>query len=802
MATQGSALALDIAAFSAQLLDHREVSPRARITVETIADLFPGSACSVYLLADGDEGQVWSPQATIGDVTIADSSIPLNEGTLGVLAEKLQPLVFFGKELAREQHAHLHVRRTLNSVAYLPLTHQNAMIGALEILSFEDVLLEASVASLQPMAEVAASALVNAASYEVERNASLASITRMTQLYDLEKVFSSTLELNQLLPIIGSKFREILECQGVNIWLLQGDESLELMHQSGIDATVEEGQVQKPGEGVAGDVSDNGEALLIDSPEDERLAVRNDGLEEGAIFSIMVAPLIDNGALVGVVEAVNKLDGSPFDDDQLFALTTLTETAVTALHNASLLMAERKVEILEALVRTSGEITSTLDLDRVLQAIVNGPSTVVPYERAAIALEQRGSFELKAVSGTTQLNADDPQYKPLREILRWGAILNQPLLITQHGEEIDSDREETRAKFREYFAETGMRSCHVLPLADDEGKVGVLLFESSDPDFLSEAHLEMIKVLSSQATVALRNASLYKEVPFIGVLQPLIDKKKKFLALEKHRRAALAIAAVAVAVFMFVVPLPLRVDGDAVVAPAHTAHVGSEFDGVIKQVFAHEGDTVKKGAVVASLEDWEYRSALAAAQARYETATSQMDRALAISDGSEAGIERGQADYWAAEVARDQERLEKTKIRSPIDGVIATPQTENLVGRKVKEGDSLLDVVDNSQALVDVGIAENDVELLRSGQKTSLKLEGFPEKTFHGQVAVVSPQGILKNGDPIFFARVSVGNPGNLLRAGMQGRGKISTGWRPAGVVIFRRIGMWVWSKLWSWFGW
>src|SRR5205814_7680699 len=130
--------------------------------------------------------------------------------------------------------------------------------------------------------------------------------------------------------------------------------------------TVHEGESERPGDGIVGDVSDNGEALLIESSEDERLKKRNANTEEGAVFSLMVAPLIDRGALVGVVEAVNRLDGMPFDEDELFALTTLTETAVNALHNASLLMAERKVEILEALVKTSGEITSTLDIDRVL----------------------------------------------------------------------------------------------------------------------------------------------------------------------------------------------------------------------------------------------------------------------------------------------------------------------------------------------------------------------------------------------------------------------------------------------------
>ena len=62
------------------------------------------------------------------------------------------------------------------------------------------------------------------------------------------------------------------------------------------------------------------------------------------------------------------------------------DAAATALHNASLLMAERKVEVLETLVTVSHEITSTLHLERMLQTIVSAPQAVIPYERAAIAL--------------------------------------------------------------------------------------------------------------------------------------------------------------------------------------------------------------------------------------------------------------------------------------------------------------------------------------------------------------------------------------------------------------------------------
>ena len=802
MVTQGSVLAIDLAVFSAQLLQNREVSPRARTIAQAVADMFPAGAANVYLLATLDEGQVWAPQATVGEVSVHDSSVPAEQGTLGMVASKVRPFVLTAKELAREEYAHLNVRRSLNSLAYLPLTHQGQLLGAIEILSFETELTSNMILALQSMADVSASALANAVEYEQERHSALSSISRLTQLYDLEKVFSSTLDLDQLLPIIGSKFREVLECEAVNVWLLQGDESLLLMQQAGTDSTVHEGQTQRPGEGIAGDVSDNGEPVLIESAEDERLTQRNASVENSAIFSLMVAPLFDRGALVGVVEAVNRLDGTAFDEDQLFALSSLTETAAGALHNASLLMAERKVEILEALVKTSTEITSTLDLDRVLQAIVNGPAAVVAYDRAAIALDQRGGIHLKAVSGSTQLNADDPQYRGLREILRWGAILSEPLLITQRGAEIDSDREETRAKFHEYFAHTGMRACHLIPLADEEGRLGILLFESGDPDFLSETHLEMLKVLASQATVALRNASLYKEVPFISVLQPLVDRKKKFLALEKHRRATLIGAAAAVILFLAVFPLPMRVDGTAVVAPLRMAHLGADFEGVVKDIKVREGDAVKQGEVIATLEDWEYRSALAAAKAKYETAVSQMDRALANNDGSEAGTQRTQADYWGSEVTRAQERLDRTSIRSPIDGVVATPQLENMVGRKLKVGESFVDIVDTSQALVNVSVTENDVAMLRSGEMASLKMDGFPERTFHGQVAVVSPQGVLQDEDRVFFARVSVVNSNGMLRSGMQGRGKVSAGWRPAGVVIFRRPGMWIWSKLWDWFGW
>ena len=121
-------------------------------------------------------------------------------------------------------------------------------------------------------------------------------------------------------------------------------------------------------------------------------------------------------------------------------------------------------------------------------------------------------------------------------MLRWAAGLDTEIHVSMHEDEISDPRPRRSEKFRRYFEETGYRGFYAIPLADDQGRLGMLSFDSADPDFLTELHIEIIKLLSSQATLALRNASLYKEVPFIGILEPLMEKKRRFLAIDRRRR--------------------------------------------------------------------------------------------------------------------------------------------------------------------------------------------------------------------------------------------------------------------------
>ena len=785
--------------FVAALLAERELVPRARTIAQHLSELFPRSAVIVYVIED-QENPSWHAKACVGEVALDRSEIALDSGTLSEVAERRQPLQLDAASLSRENYAHLDIRQTISSLSYIPLFYDGTLLGCIELVSFDSPIPQFVLESFDSFAECAALGIYTALGYEDERNASLHSVTRLTQLYDIEKVFNATLDMQSLWPIICSKVQELTDATGVNLWMVDKDDLL-LVQQAGYDGSYESGARETGEASIVGQVAKEAEPLLL-ADDDPRLSERSRNTGENRISALMATPLMDGENLVGVLEAVSYNANVAFDDDDLFTLVQVSGSAAQALHNASLLEAERKLEILQTLVHVSGEITSTLNLERVLRAVVNGPGAVIPYERAAIALEQLGRLQLKAISGVEQINPDDPDVSRLRAILQWASLLDEEIFVSQKDEEISADREETREKFRHYFLESGMCAFYVVPLADEEGRLGVLSFESSDPDFLGEVHFEMIKVIASQATVALRNASLYQEVPFIGVLEPLIQKKNKFKALPKSERRLYLGLAVLVIVFLAAVPIPTRVDGNAVVTAASTAQVEPEVDGVVRKVYVREGDRVQQGAVLADLDDWEYRASLNEAQAKYQSAISQVNRELASNDGAEAGIHELQARYWAGEVKRAQEQLDKTHLRAPIAGWVTTAHVENMSGRKLSAGDEFAELQDSSSASVDVAVDEADVVLLRAGNKAAIKLEGYPTRTFHGAVTVVSPESHTLLDETVFYARVAASNPDGLLRPGMQGVGKISIGWRPVGLVLLRRPFMWCYSKLWNWIGW
>jgi transcriptional regulator with GAF, ATPase, and Fis domain len=789
---------------AASLLAANDSAARSALVAAAVVEALPECACVLHRFRPENGDAAWVAIALAGDVSVEQFSMASASRLLEpLLAEAPVGVVYPGSQIQREDYAHLHVNRSIVSLAYVPLIEQEALLGAIEVIAFSRAIGSAELATLAPIARLAPAALLAAEDLDRGRQDLLDSIHRMTQLYDLEKSLNATLELDEVTKLASEKTLDMLQCQAVHLWLFDGAH-LRLMSSSGADASVELRMVQEPGEGYVADMAEEGESVLIVDADDERFLLRNGALSEDSatppITNALLVPLMQEEAEIGVLEAVNKNGDAPFDDDDQFFLTSIAETVSSALKNASLMFAERKLEILEALVRISSEITSTLRLERLLQIIVNSPQNVLPFERCAIALDHRGRLQLKAVSGMTTLPLGDAQVARLNELLRWLSTQDGALHLRRKGDETDTADELPEAVVQ-HFEATGYGALYFRTLADDQGRVGVLLYEATDPDFLDLPHTEMIKILAGQATVAIRNALLYREVPLIGLLEPLVQRKRALLGTTRRRRVSYAVGLAVAAVFLIFCPLPMRISGEAAVAPQQVVTIAAPVDGNVAGVFAREGQRVAAGEVLGTMNDWQWRMNLASAEAKYRAAELGMENDLARGAAS-AGADRAQMEYLRSEVARNRARLESAKLRSPIAGIVITPALQNAAGEHLDAGAPFAQVLDLSSAVVDVAVPQRDAALVLPGQRAAIKLDSYPQRSWHGAVAIVSPEAQSIEGDRTFAARVPLANNEAALRSGMSGRGKVFIGYRPAGYVLLRVPALWLWQTLWDWIGW
>jgi RND family efflux transporter MFP subunit len=788
-----------------ELLTATDSSVRARLIAIAAVESIAHSACVVHRLVEGADGPMLLPVGMAGPVSMGEQLLSAESDLVRpLLAGRKEPLVYSGADVPREEYAHVNVSRSIASLAYVPFSQAGSVVGLIEVMTFAEPIRAAELERLAEVVTLAGPAILSAEEFERQRQDLLNSVHRMTQLYDLEKSLNATLELDAVVAMVPAKTSAMLECQAMHLWLFHGDE-LRLMAAHGEDATVEMGAIQTPDEGYVAAMAEEGEPLLIDDPEDPRLAQRNAALESipeeqgtDRITNTLVVPLMQDESEIGVLEAVNRGGGKVFDEDDQFFLSAMAETVSNALKNASLMHAERKLEILEALVHVSSEITSTLRLDRLLQIIANSPQSVLPYELCAITLDNRGNLQLKAVSGMASIPMGDVQVDRLQDLVHWLSSESSPLHVRQPDQ---GNAEEITEEVARYFEGTGYRALYALPLEDDQGRVGMLLYAATDPDFLDAAQMEMIKILAAQATVAIRNALLYREVPLIGLLEPLMQKKREILRSSGSRRLFYGGVTAVVLLFLLFCPLPMRVSGEVTVEPQHLVTIAAPSDGNVEAVAVREGQRVSAGERLGTMNDWQWKADLAAAQAKYEAAELGMQASLA-SGSAQAGADRAQVEYLRTEVARAQSRVDSAELRSPIDGLVATPALQSAAGKHLNAGDPFAKVVDLSSVVMDISVAQSDVSLVRPGDRAVIKLDSYPQRTWRGVVNIVSPLAQTMNDERTFAARVLLGNREATLRAGMSGHGKIFIGYRSAGYVLLRKPALWAWQTLWNWIGW
>src|SRR3984957_4631142 len=732
------------------------------------------------------------------------------DGMLSEIYEAAESRKLSAGEIETGSFEHLDevTRGRLKSALFASLPGDAAPAGVVEVLNKRTGDFNAEDTHfLEEACRLAGYALTNLSAIEGERHPQLSTLERLTALYDLGRTFTSTLELSELLPIVAVKIRDLLGGSVCNLWLTDsGTEELYLVKQVGSDPTVEEGARVPLTQGLLGGIAQQANAKLVEEPaSEEGLAERIQAGGDFEIQSWMGAPLRKDDAVLGVVELVNRTDGAAFTEDDLFMLSSVSEQAAVALHNANLLESERKVHALDALLKISQEITSTLDLDHVLSTVVQQASAVVPFDRCVIGFFDRGKFVLGAVSGETEV-PKSREMDDLKSRLEWVAQQDGPVSADLYDDGWHTTPEDARAQISPFLEAHEQNGFYALPLRDDQGRLGVLALLSGDADFLTDNNRETVAILANQTTVAIRNAQLYQQVPLANLLQPFSQRKKKFMAaMPRSRWIQYARRAAGVAAFLILVPWPMRISTDATVVPAERRTVSAVDGGVVQRIFVHEGDLVQAGQVLAQLDSSDDQVKLAEADAALAQSRRELAEAEFRNDPSAAGQAKIRGEMHQAQVELEQQRIAESQLRSPIAGMVITPKVQDKTGSMVKPGEAFCEIVAQDRMAAEMSVPENDLALVQPGKKIVLKLNAYPTTTFDGEVDRIGAQTKAEARDQYFIVRAILANRDGLARAGMVGRGRIrasggwfQSGWYPVGYTLLRSPFQWAWEKAWA----
>ena len=205
--------------------------------------------------------------------------------------------------------------------------------------------------------------------------------------------------------------------------------------------------------------------------------------------------------------------------------------------------------------------------------------------------------------------------------------------------------------------------------------------------------------------------------------------------------------------------------------------VSSKITSWLASLLVEEGSVVKKGEIIATLENKDVMAALEKAKANGEVARFELEQAeaelteavLAFNrikellkdevasqseyDTSEARHKSALAAVAAKRAALQASRsalneaevnLEYTNLRAPFDAVVLTKNADigdivTPVGAAANARASVVTIADMDSLQVEVDVSESNIEQVKTDQPCDIQLDAFPDKRFRGRVHMIVP---------------------------------------------------------------
>ena len=145
----------------------------------------------------------------------------------------------------------------------------------------------------------------------------------------------------------------------------------------------------------------------------------------------------------------------------------------------------------------------------------------------------------------------------------------------------------------------------------------------------------------------------------------------------------------------------------AVISAFDSSTMTFQVPGLLQDIKVKEGEDVRKGQVLARIDQRDYQTALQSAQAQYDNAALEYERAKRLIEGdaiSRSVLEQreSQHDIAKANLARSQKALNDTVLKAPFNGVVADVHIKNFETAAAGQAIMTLQSDGLSQALVQV----------------------------------------------------------------------------------------------------
>ncbi len=509
-------------------------------TVQSLSQDFEYKFTSIFLI-DTTETYITLKAASninVKALSPSFSNLPIDHKTvIGHVAATTEAMLI--RNISQSEYQPLgHLPLETHSELAVPLVLGGQVLGVLDVqsdlpnkYSADDLFL------LQTIADQLAVAIENARLFE-ERDRRMAELAVFNQI---GAVISGSHDLKVMLPNILARVNALFQVEGVSLMLLEHDE-LRFAVATGPGAENIASFTLKPGQGIAWSVVETGQTIRVDNvATDSRHFSEIDTAIDFKTRSLLAVPVQIHGKMLGVIEAINRIDGRPFSRDDEVTLEFIASSVAIAIENARLFSeTQRNIEQLAGLLEAS-RVINTLDLHDILNTIVQRVGALLKAEYTSVYLADDQAQQIRETASYSinpMLQSPIPIFKYGEGTVGWTLKQRQPLLLN----DVSKD---------ERFLHAGPRSELItnliaIPLIVKDEAIGVLeVANKLDDEAFTTADEALLSAFASQAAVAIYNARLFNEtnqrLAEVSTLYTFADQMTKVMDLSQVSQSTVTI---------------------------------------------------------------------------------------------------------------------------------------------------------------------------------------------------------------------------------------------------------------------